>query len=172
MSRLPARTVHPHSGVGLLISILIRYPEVASITYCPDPANLKLTFLLKRPLSSRRFRALKDRIDRSLEVYDRLEGGQPCRVSLRATTHGPVSVLEVRHDLARTAQGGLSLIVEMIRAELDGLLAVDSDSSPLEEDFAAQKAAIEEVLEDLRESGKGRNLIAFREEGRVLVFNR
>ncbi|HCC33536.1 MAG TPA: hypothetical protein DEQ28_06545 [Clostridiales bacterium] len=172
MNRLADRTAQPHSGVSLLISLLIRYPEVASVTYCPDPANLKLTFLLKRPLGLRRFRALKDRVVRSLDVYDRLEGGPPCSVSLRATTHGRVSVLEIRHDLARTAREGLSLIVELVRAELGGFLAVDSDSFPLEEDLATQEAAIEEMLDSLRESGTGRNLIAFREEGRVLVFNR
>jgi len=172
MSPLPARTIPSPGGVGLLISLLIRYPEVASVTYCPDPANLKLTFLLRRSLGPRRFRALKDRVARSLDAYDRLEGGQPCLVSFRATTHGKVSVLEVRHDLASTAREGLSLIVELIRGELDGFLAVDSDSFPLEDDLATQEAVIEEVLESLKDSGKGRNLIAFREEGRVLVFNR
>jgi hypothetical protein len=142
------------------------------VTYCPDPANLKLTFLLRRPLGPRRFRSLKERIESSLDVYDRLEGGPPCRVSLRATTHGRVSVLEVRHDLARTAREGLALIVELIRAQLKDFLAVDVNAFPLEEDLATQEAAIEEMLDSLRESGTGRNLIAFCEEGRVLVFNR
>lgn len=172
MSRLPLGAARATNSVSLLISILVRYPEVASVTYNPEATILKFTFLLARPVSVRRFRQLRARLRKSLEVYSGLEG-RPCPgVSISATTHGGVGVVEMGHDVHSLSREGLSLIIEVVRTQLGDLLAVEPNPSLLEEDLAVQEEVIEEMLEDLRESGQGRNLIAFREEGRVLVFNR
>jgi len=50
-------------------------------------------------------------------------------------------------------------------------LVVDRLPDVEHDELAAQEELIEEMLEDLRESPHEPNLIAFREEGRVLVFN-
>jgi hypothetical protein len=172
MERSSARAARTTNSVSLLISILVRYPEVAGVTYDPATANLKLTFLLARALSARRFKRLRERLHHSLEVYRRLDRREPPAVELLRTCHRGVGVLEVREDVHSLSREELTLIVELVRAELGNLLAVEPNPSLMEDDLAAQEELIEEMLEDLRESEHGRNLIAFREEGRVLVFNR
>ncbi|MDQ7792781.1 MAG: hypothetical protein RDU89_00010 [bacterium] len=172
MNRLRTGAARATNSVSLLISILVRYPEVASVTYNPEATLLKFTFLLARSISGRRFRRVDHQLRKSLDAYGRLEGHPAPGVQLSATTHGGVSVLEMRHDAHSLSREMLSLMIEVVRAELGDLLAIEPNPSLLEEDLAVQEEVIEEMLEDLRESGQDRNLIAFREEGRVLVFNR
>ena len=53
----------------------------------------------------------------------------------------------------------------------DYLLADDNESF-LEEDLELQEEMIGHMLENIKGTTIGKKLIAFREEGRVLVFNK
>ena len=56
-------------GVNLLISILVRYPEVGSITYNPAAQSIKLTFLLTASPEKRQVADLTNHILSSLTTY-------------------------------------------------------------------------------------------------------
>jgi hypothetical protein len=43
---------NPADSIGLLVSLLIRYPEITAINYEPERKVLRLSFLIEQVLSS------------------------------------------------------------------------------------------------------------------------
>ncbi len=157
--------------VGLFVSILVRYPEVASVTYRRESRSLKLAVLVKSLLPEDRVAALKDRLGKSIRAYAWLTGREARVVDLQVTARQNVSVVELKRDVDTLTQTELSMVLAVARQFFGDELVVDQLPSIESEDLAVQEELIEEMLEDLRGSRQQPNLIAFREEGRVLVFN-
>lgn len=160
------------NSVGLLISMLVRYPELATINFDPRRQTLKFTFLLTRVLPEGEFAAFQVRLSDSLAAYGWLEGIEMPTKEVSLANFGGVGVVEVTRDVRSLSRGEIALTIELIRGAFAPILVVDRGETFQEEDLAAQEELIEEMLDDLKEARSEKNLIAFREEGRVMVFNK
>ena len=159
-------------SVSLLISILVRYPEVGSLHYDPLTQELRFTFLLTRALSEGETAALRERVVASLEALGHLEGRTMLECHLENSSLGDhLTMVEIRRDVSTLTQEEISLVIALMRMEFRQQLVVDPGDSLYEDELALQDEMIEQMLEDLRDSRSDRRLVAFREEGRVLVFN-
>jgi len=156
---------------GLLISILVRYPEVASVNYDPERQLLKFTFLCSKLLESKEIELLKEMILDAVEVYNSLEGKEAGNISLEHYVCGETTVIELQRDVRTLIGEEITLIVGLFRQFLGRNLLVE-ESDLLGEDLVEQDEVINYVLENIRLSNHERQLVAFREEGRVLVFNK
>lgn len=165
--------VAPHQGgtVGLFVSILVRYPEVASVTYRRETHSLRLSVLVKSALPDERVSALRDAVHKSVLAYSRLVGRELRLFGFEVKSKLGVSVVEMSRDIDSLTKSELSMVLTVIRQYFGEELVVDQIPHVESEDLAVQEELIEEMLDDLRDSRQQPNLIAFREEGRVLVFN-
>lgn len=159
------------NSVGLLISILVRYPEVGTIRFDPKLQTLSFTFLL-RSLPDADIGDFEAVIRESLEAYSALEGGAMTTIAVGASLDEGIGILEITRDAASLTQTELALIVELVHDRFEPDLIVDDSDSLVEEDLLAQDELIREMLADLQDGRLERNLIAFRDGGRVLVFNK
>jgi hypothetical protein len=157
--------------VSLFVSILVRYPEVASVTYRRESHCLRLSVLVRSGLPEERVAALRERIGKSIQAYVRLVDRETRVFDLAVKARQGVSVVEMWRDIDSLTQNELSLILTVVREFFGDELVVDSLPHVESEDLAVQEELIEEMLDDLRDFRQQPNLIAFREEGRVLVFN-
>lgn len=158
-------------SVSLLISILVRYPEVGSLHYDPRAQELRFTFLLTRVLSDKEYQALEDNLVESLEAFSFLEGRPMRECRIERTSLEQLTMIEIRRDVDTLTQEEIALVMELMHREFTQQLVVDPGNSLYEDELAMQEELIEQMLEDLRESRGDRRLVAFREEGRVMVFN-
>ncbi|MDR9786315.1 MAG: hypothetical protein RJR37_03395 [Peptococcaceae bacterium MAG4] len=159
-------------SVGLLISILLRYPEVATINFDPDRHLLKFTFIYLQELSNNEFNTIKEKLLNSIEVYNHLEGKETRFISLTRRACGNLTLLEVQRDLDTLAQEEINLIVELFRQYFNKNLVTEDHEHLIEEDLLAQEEMIDNMLESIKDSTEDKYLFAFREEGKVLVFNK
>lgn len=159
-------------SVGLLISVLVRYPEIASVHYDHKDQSLRFSLLLAQPLEKDDASSLRSRIDSSLEAYFHLEHRRPVINELSLRTYEDITVVELKRDVASITQEEISMVTEIVKDSFSGELVVERGDSFGDDDPALQEEMIEEMLDDLRQSKQQRNLVAFREEGRVLVYNK
>ncbi len=159
-------------SVSLLISILVRYPELGTINYDPKNHILKFTFLIAKLISDSEYRLLEEKLSAGIEVYHQLRGSSDYVFKVKTTRFGRVTVVDIKRDVTTLSQEELSLMIEVLREQWGDVLVVDENDAVLEEELLIQEELIEEMLEDLKDGAQGKNLIAFREEGRVLVFNK
>jgi len=159
-------------SVGLLISILVRYPEVATINFDPEKHLLKFTFIYAQIMSKSELDNLCNKLMDSIAVYNLLEGKDTKFVSLNHQFCSDLTMIEVNRDVDTLTQEEIALIVELFRQCQQGNLVTEENGHFIEEDLVAQEEIIDHMLESIKCSKQDKPLFAFREEGRVIVFNK
>ncbi|MCX7779353.1 MAG: hypothetical protein N2491_00400 [Negativicutes bacterium] len=159
-------------GVNLLISILVRYPEVGAIDYDPETQTLKLTFMLSGIPSPDDFAAAKRLLIDSMAAYHLLEGLDDAISDIALSECEQVSMLKIIRDVKTLSQGEIALIITLLRDSFKNRLVTDCNDAMPEEDLLVQEELIEDMLENLKKDQAHHKLIGIREDGRVLVFNK
>lgn len=159
-------------SVGLLISILVRYPEVATINFDPSRQVLQFTFIASRVLQPAELDRLRETVLDSIAAFNLLENRQAAVSSIDCQVYEQLTMVEVRRDVRTLVQEEIALVVQLLRRHLDRDLVAETGESLVEEDLLIQEEIIEHMLENIKGSGEDKHLFAFREEGRVLVFNK
>lgn len=159
-------------SVGLLISILVCYPEVATINFDPDQQVLKFNFIASRLLDPVEVEEFSNKLLDSIDVFNRLDG-KATRLSLVESREcESFTMIEIQRDVETLIREEIALIVALLRQDLEGSLFLDENDSLYDEDLVIQEEIIEHMLESVKGCAGGKKLFAFREEGRVLVFNK
>lgn len=159
-------------GVGLLISILVRYPEVATIDYDAGNRILRFNFIFRHSLPGTLRDDFQKLLRESIAVFHRLEGYEPQVSHLEYNEGEGLAMLEVYRDVQTLRREEIALIVELVRDSLAEHLVLDEETHLFEEDLLIQEEIIDYLLDNMRGERGQRALFAFREEGRVLVFNK
>lgn len=159
-------------SVSLLISILVRYPQVGSINFDPDKQALKFNFIFSQEFEENDLQKFKTDFVNSLETYNLLEGKKPREIILTYQTGENLTILEVKRDVDTLSHEEISLIIALVEETFLQTLVTEKNEYFLEEDLQMQEEMIGHMLENLKGTTQGKKLLAFREEGRVLVFNK
>jgi hypothetical protein len=159
---------------GLLISILVRYPEIATINFDPIEHVLKFAFISSQALKTEQLSAtaIEGKVLDSIEVFNLLEGRKVKMSAISYLDCDQLTIIEVQRDIDTLAQEEISLIVQLIREFLGDNLVTETDEFVFEDDPVLQEEIIEYMLESMKRANGDRHLFAFREEGRVMVFNK
>ena len=159
-------------SVGLLISILVRYPEVSTINFDPEHQVLKFNSIVSRILDNDEMSALRKQLLDSIEVFNKLEGKVTRLSMVNYQECGSFTMIEIQRDVETLVREEIALIVALLREDLESGLVQDDNGSFYEEDLLIQEEIIEHMLESVKDYAGDKKLFAFREEGRVLVFNK
>jgi hypothetical protein len=162
-------------SIGLLISILVRYPEIGTVKFDPDSQTLKLSFLLSQLVDENEYQVFADKLCTSLETYNMLEGYDQVIIKTALSSFDQldrISVIEVDRDVHTLSKTEIALIITLLKESYTGRMIVDKNDSLLEEDLLVQEELIDNMLEHLKLSRYEKKLIGIREDGRVMVFNK
>jgi len=159
-------------STGLLISILVRYPEVASINFEPKNQTLKFTFIVEFKFKKQECYDFERKLEDSIAAYNYLEKNDTGKVAMCYQHLDNFTAIEISRDVENIMHGEIALIVEFFRDSFEGLLVTESNGDLVEEDLTVQEELIEHMLDSIRESKDDKNLFAFRDEGKVLVFDK
>lgn len=160
-------------GVNLLISILVRYPEIGKISFEPDKNLLRFTFMLSGKPNENELIITKKLLLNSIEAYHMLEGLKNAKSEIQLNTYGPqVAILTIIRDVFTLTKGEIAVIISLLRERLKECLSSDHNEAMLEEDLLMQEELIDNMLESVKKQGARCSLIGIREDGRVLVFNK
>lgn len=159
-------------GVNLLISILVRYPEIGTINYDADKHTIKLTFMLSTIPSETEFARLKATLTNSLAAYHVLQETKAAKADVDLSDCGGVAMLTILRDVPTLSKGEIALVITLLRDSLNNRLITDANDALLEEDLLIQEEVIDNMLANIKDQYTGKGLIGIREDGRVLVFNK
>lgn len=161
------------ASVGLLVSILVRYPEICTISYTPDSRVLGFSFMVSRRVESEEIQSFRDRALSSIQVYlDLLRVEGTPLMEIAGAYVGNITQIQIARDVASLTADEISLLIGLIAQSYGEDLIADRSDDLEEEDLVVQEEFIANLLADLKETVQERRLIGFREEGRVVVFNK
>lgn len=161
-------------SAGLLISILMRYPEICAISFNPDDDTIILSFSFRKIIPAEQFLKCKEGLGECLAAYGFLENKKPPIVEVHWITIDALSILKIKYDVKNMTKNEIALIISFLQEEFNDLLMREQDTNdPLdEEDLILQEEFIGHMLENFKVAVPRKKLMAFREEGKVHVFKK
>jgi len=156
----------------MLIGALVRYPEVGAVKYDPRQQTIRLSLLATGTLTDEEFSRLRERLADTVGVYNMLDQRRPVVLEIDRESFGELTAITITRDAPTLTPAEVWTIVEFCRDWFGGRLVAEPLDFAGEDEMAAQDEMIEEVLADLETGRAGRDLIAIREEGRVMVFSK
>ncbi|HBV87988.1 MAG TPA: hypothetical protein DEF42_15375 [Desulfosporosinus sp.] len=153
-------------GVGLLTSILTRYTEVGSVQYWREEHALKFKFMVNQAQDDT---TLHELLKPALEIFHQLEGQRMRVFDIASRSEEGVSVITITRDVDSMSQREVGLIVELLKGAYKHQLIYDQIYLPQDEQIY-QEEMITQMLSSIQNIDVKKNVVALREDDKVLVF--
>ena len=112
---------------------------------------------------------LQDMLKPAVEFFHQLEGRSMRVFDIISRSEENVCVITVTRDVESMTQREVGLIVELLKRKYQKQLVYDEMYLP-EEEQIYQEEMISKMLYSIQSDTMSKNVVALREEGRVLVF--
>ncbi|PSR23814.1 MAG: hypothetical protein C7B45_02030 [Sulfobacillus acidophilus] len=156
-------------GLGTLIAVLMRYPEVSSVQCSPEAKTIQVTFVIRGAVPAKVARKILDDLRQSLLAYRQMTRRPLSLIALTTEVSSDVTTIELTRDTDTVSVEEIGICIEILRDQAELTVLYDPHDL-LEEDMMVQEETIQERLQTLVQEGSGQ-LVAMRDEGRVLIFN-
>lgn len=156
-------------GLGTLIAVLMRYPEVSSVQCNPEAKTIQVSFVIRGALEDSLWAQVLEESLASLTTYRQMTRRPLESMDLTHDVSTDVTTVELTRDTNTVSVEEIGIIIEILRDHAQLTVLYDPHDL-LEEDMMVQEETIQERLLTLVEEGTGQ-LVAMRDEGRVLIFS-
>jgi len=157
-------------SVDLLTSILVKYPEVGTIKIDPIRNVLILVFIVSGITSSEISENLKKQLVSCLETFHFLKNIQSKILDIRYNCYEDLTLLEISRDIDTLDSIEIGLTINFLKEFFKDHLISEQNGFFEDGNLSIQDEDIGKILENVRFMPKNK-IIAFREKGRVMVFN-
>lgn len=159
-------------GVNLLVSILVCYPEIGTLSYDPADDSLKMTFILGKKPEGLEMEAAEELLRQSILSYHALEGLQSARINIKTNQYGEIVFLNIVRDMETMSKGEIALVSTLIKDRFEEVLVGDVNIAGAEDEGMIQEDFIDNMIGSMKLTHAAEKLIGIREDGRVMVFNK
>lgn len=162
-------------SVELLISMLVKYPEIGTINFDPENNNIKITFIMLKLIGEQVLEKFRGTLLSCLKTFYYLEGKQPDSLEVNYSFCEDITLLEYIRDVSTLTSEEISLTIEAVKEGFAEYLLSDSgddNNREVEDELLEDDELIGKLLDNVRYAAADKKLIAFREEGRVMIFNK
>ncbi len=160
-----------NNSMSLIVSLLICYPEIATLKLNPVENVFIFSFIFKRNFSAKEEELFREELAISLLTLIELIQHQPKIIEIYFKRQKDLSFLEIKRDISSLSQEEISLMVKVINNKYEEEIIKDQDDNLNEEELVFQEEIINHMLEEIKDSQQEKELIGIREEGRVMIFN-
>ncbi|SDC50911.1 MULTISPECIES: hypothetical protein [unclassified Candidatus Frackibacter] len=159
-------------SMELIISILIRYPQINKVNIDPENKELSFTFLVDSKLEKNRIEQFTTKLKKSLELFNRLAKIEPSHLKVDFDDYEVLTKVKVITSLLSLTKDKLSFFIQFFQSEFSNDLLVES-IEPLPEDaLTEQEETINSLLIKLDHKRMQQSLTGFRDGDKVLVFDK
>jgi hypothetical protein len=168
ISRMPSES---SDAVGLIIALLVRYPELATIVSHPTDGTLTLSFAIGAPLGRAAVRDTREAVAEHVRSLLGLTGETPDALTVESESDGGTTFFRVTRDARSFSREELQLLVAVLTQRFgDKLYRSPAAEDDGYDDEGAADELVDYAVEALRDPESQRSLVGFREEKRVLVY--
>ena len=103
-------------GINLLVSILVCYPEIGTISFEPREEALHFSFALQEVPPRQVYEDVGELIGESILTYHSIEGIEDGRIEIYLEGQGHTAFFHVVRDIRSISQGEISMISTSLAA--------------------------------------------------------
>ncbi|HHU76136.1 MAG TPA: hypothetical protein GXZ24_04480 [Firmicutes bacterium] len=160
------------STVDLLVMLLLRFPEIFTINYNLLKSRFELSFMLEKNLGDNKYRKFKENFENATMAYIELSKQESAIPKLSYKAIDSWTLLRVTWEKGNIAFEEVNLVNQIIRSEFKDVLVLDSRVEGLLERDASSNEEFIEFLHPKRNENDEENLFAYREAGKVYVYDK
>ena len=159
-------------SVGLLITILVRYPEISKINYEPENQMIKMTYLIKNTFSEEELDHSFGNLKECVLTFNYLQQNNNISVETKYEINEDYITLDLYRDIDTFTVSELNVIIQLLHTDFPKSVIVDSNEFFYEDELQWQEELITDMLENLKKALPLKKMLAFRDEGKVRVFDK
>jgi len=159
--------------VNMIINLLMHFPEIYTVSYNLSDSTCSLFFMYRGRVTGEQYDSLRQKLDENLETFRFFKKKEHIPISLNKKYYRGFTQLEARIKDNYLTEEEIGLITRVIRDIVGKFLISDLRQEEVES-FDSCLGGWEEVFSALPSRGAEssvQKLIAFRESGKVYVFN-
>lgn len=165
------------TGVTLLINLLVRFPEILTIHYNLAEAHFKLSFMLNMRPEPERYAAFQRKFSECMKAYYKMLQIDPVCSKIYQKPINDWTLLQVLFHKKNASLEEINMINTLILNEFEEEIIADVrvEEFPGGHKEFFDRSPGEDLVECLlpeRKKHKKENLFAFREAGKVYVFDK
>ena len=158
-------------SIILFTSLLLRHPELSTLTYYPRENNLKLTFILNSNLGETPFQQFNQDLITSIGAYLYFNKREiPREITASFDYEAGLGKITITRDALTLGQKEISLIINLLYLHFPQLLLHGKKADFGEEDFPLDDDYLKQTLGNLQPHSFKNKIMALREDGRILIY--
>jgi hypothetical protein len=158
-------------GIHLLISLLIRYPQVSTIRFVHKGKAMILTFLLNGKIEEEEYQQFCAKVEDYFMVIQELDPAFKVLGSFQKVEMNGVTLITYTQTLDSLSLLEIRVLTTLIQEHFASYILLDPVEMRLEE-MEAQDEVIEHLLHHLEGINEEQDLVAYRDGGKVFVYNK
>ncbi len=158
-------------GLEAIISVFISNTEFSSIKYEAETQTIQVEVALREELTEDQKKDIVDHTCRTMRLFYEMSGINPQMVEMDINQKDGVAIVGLRRDIGSLEDKELGLYLELLRERCRDVIIMD-EGGDLNDDSLHTRVG-SSLLQKIRKQGQlRRNIFAYREEGRLFVFNK
>ena len=160
--------------VNLIINILVRFPEIFTVTYNLDSSSFSLSYMINKKLSKDSYINISRSIKDDLDAYRFFKKKSSCPVSIHKKTFCGFTQIEINLSGDTLVSNEIGLITSIMREKFgqDLISELRFEENDPADDEPASWDDFMELLLNRNPVNRTQKLFAFRDSGKVYVFDK
>jgi hypothetical protein len=161
----------PNDSVNLLVSLLVRHPELSRVVIKPRFAAIALFFIVRGSLAVGERSAFRLSVLDHLRAFHGLAREPSPKVVVRLRADEGHTFVEIERDARDITRDEISLMVALVAQSFGDRLIVNPPADdPNEDESGGREDPVGTALDAVRRAKQAKGLVGFREERRVLIY--
>lgn len=156
--------------VGMVIALLVRFPEIATIVSHPGDGTLTLSFAVAEHVTRGAERLLRERLTEHVRALGDHTGEHHDVLTVECESDRSASFLRITRDVRTFTREELQLLVALLADRFGAALHRSLCEDDASDEETSSDQLVDFAIEALRDPESQRSLVGFREEQRVLVY--
>ncbi len=158
-------------GTSLVVSFLIRYPELSSLRYNPESGVMAFTILLRGEATDQQQAQFESHVNDSLAVCQEYSRAISVLGTVSHALMDGVTILTYEQQVGLLSIMEIRLFMQLAIDFYQGMFGDEGYPLP-EEELELQERLIEQILKKKDAWREEKPIVAYRDGGKVFVYNK
>lgn len=157
--------------VNLIVNLLMRFPEIFTINYNHINCAYCFSYMIRGELHGKKYQSLCRDFEKKMKAYHFLEKQAHAKLNIRKKSFCGLTQLEIHFPAETFSSDEISMITSLLKEQFNGNIISELRHEDLEHNEPGLWDTFMEFF-IFRGDPKKENLFAFRESGKVYVFDK
>ncbi len=160
-------------SVNWLVSVLIHFPEIFALNFNVNKHRFKFSYMVNKELEEKYFFDFKEVLLENLNAYDDIFLKKPANSNAFKTIFNGLTLIEIVREIRTISLDEIHIVNSVMLNQFEQHLI--SEKSEKLNEFKDDLMRHEELIKHLTinySSSKQENIFAFRQEGKVFIFDK